>query len=193
MGHRLRCFDGEESVRETFRVILLNRLSRGITKKEAREAWDLLTARQNEAAEGEYQFGSVMREIAFGLGQHHDMHDRFADPMNWSFSKRYDYQADGFWKKLWPLFVQELKAETSASRVAHDKTHEEILRMSDLDDDIDSDEDCAGCGSSHSDRVKFAAGADDVPLGFRNCPHCGSPKCAMFDMGDDVECASCPK
>lgn len=50
---------------------------------------------------------------------------------------------------------------------------------------------CPGCGSTLADRTTYAAGADDVPLGFRDCPHCGTAKCCMCDMGDDVECVSC--
>ena len=54
----------------------------------------------------------------------------------------------------------------------------------------DSDDECPACGSSHEDRVKFASGADDVPLGLGKCPHCNATKCCMCDMGDDVECMS---
>lgn len=54
-----------------------------------------------------------------------------------------------------------------------------------------TEDDCPGCGSAHGHRVKFAAGADDVPLGLGTCPHCGAKKCCLCDMGDDVECISC--
>lgn len=47
-------------------------------------------------------------------------------------------------------------------------------------------DECPCCGSTPSDRVK----RDDYQ-GLRECPHCGALKCAMCDMGDDVECGSC--
>lgn len=36
-----------------------------------------------------------------------------------------------------------------------------------------------------------ACGADDYEGELRECPHCGSTKCDICDMGDDVECARC--
>jgi len=45
---------------------------------------------------------------------------------------------------------------------------------------------CPGCGATPADRAK----RDDY-LGLRECPHCGTQKCALCDPGDDVECISC--
>jgi hypothetical protein len=55
---------------------------------------------------------------------------------------------------------------------------------------------CPGCGSSPTDRESYAKRNADprdeaISTGFTNCPHCGSTKCCMCDMGDDVECISC--
>lgn len=50
-------------------------------------------------------------------------------------------------------------------------------------------EDCQGCGATAADRSKNAPGR---PQGLSNCPHCATDKCAMCDMGDDVECGNCP-
>lgn len=47
-------------------------------------------------------------------------------------------------------------------------------------------DECPGCGSSQADRAK----RDDCQE-LRECPHCGALKCAMCDMGDDVECPGC--
>lgn len=41
-------------------------------------------------------------------------------------------------------------------------------------------QECIGCG------------ATDYEGKLRYCPRCGSSKCSRCDMGDDVECASCP-
>ena len=58
----------------------------------------------------------------------------------------------------------------------------------------DDDDECPGCGSSFLDRERRAAQYPDdkLPTGLSTCPHCGSQKCSMCDMGDDVECISCP-
>ena len=58
------------------------------------------------------------------------------------------------------------------------------------------DEECPGCGSSFTDRVERSKRSvkeygETLPTELTNCPHCGSLKCCMCDMGDDVECISC--
>lgn len=45
---------------------------------------------------------------------------------------------------------------------------------------------CPSCGCPPGDRSR---GSDYREL--RTCPHCEGQKCAMCDMGDDVECPSC--
>lgn len=52
---------------------------------------------------------------------------------------------------------------------------------------------CPGCGSTPADREKRAAQYpdDNIPTKLQECPHCGTKKCCMCDMGDDVECISC--
>lgn len=52
----------------------------------------------------------------------------------------------------------------------------------------DTDE-CPSCGSSALDRSRSKP---DSPQGLNDCPYCASLKCCMCDMGDDVECLSCP-
>jgi len=47
---------------------------------------------------------------------------------------------------------------------------------------------CPGCGAAAIDRAK---NKPTEPQDLVNCPHCGTEKCCMCDMGDDVECASC--
>jgi hypothetical protein len=52
----------------------------------------------------------------------------------------------------------------------------------------DPDEVCGGCGSTLADR-QF--NQPDAPQMILPCPHCGSDKCCMCDLGDDVECGNC--
>lgn len=61
---------------------------------------------------------------------------------------------------------------------------------------MDDDDNCPACGSSLANRESYAKrnadpGDDPISTGFTDCPHCGSKKCCMCDMGDDVECLSC--
>lgn len=58
----------------------------------------------------------------------------------------------------------------------------------------ESDEECQGCGSSFEDRQKRRDEnpEDDIPTGLSECIYCGTDKCCMCDMGDDVNCGSCP-
>ena len=50
---------------------------------------------------------------------------------------------------------------------------------------------CPQCGSSEADRSAYAKGDTSIPLNLSHCPHCGSLKCCMCDMGDDVGCINC--
>jgi hypothetical protein len=62
-----------------------------------------------------------------------------------------------------------------------------------MNDDLEDGE-CPGCGSSLTDRTHRAhANSDPTSTALKECPHCGTLKCCMCDMGDDVECISCDK
>jgi hypothetical protein len=52
----------------------------------------------------------------------------------------------------------------------------------------ETDDECPGCGATAADRKR---NKPDAPQGLETCPHCGTEKCCMCDMGDDVECISC--
>lgn len=55
------------------------------------------------------------------------------------------------------------------------------------------DNECPSCGSTLADRNDYRRRneADGLSTKLKRCPHCGSEKCCMCDMGDDVECPSC--
>ena len=53
----------------------------------------------------------------------------------------------------------------------------------------ETDDECRGCGAGPYDR-RHNKPSD--PQGLSSCPHCGSDKCCMCDLGDDVECGNCP-
>ena len=52
----------------------------------------------------------------------------------------------------------------------------------------ETDDECDGCGSTAGYR---ATNKKTEPQGLSTCPHCGSDKCCMCDMGDEVECGQC--
>lgn len=111
MGTKLDRFDGEASAREVLKSIIEERRTNGMSKAEAREAWDAFDNVRSMAECGEHDFGTAMMEVAHSLGRRHPMHDNFADPCGWPKVTKYDVQAQGFWRQLWPLFVEALKAE----------------------------------------------------------------------------------
>lgn len=48
---------------------------------------------------------------------------------------------------------------------------------------------CCGCGATADERQRLRP---DMPQGLSVCPYCDAEKCAVCDMGDDVECGNCP-
>lgn len=114
MGTKLDCFDGDASAREVRKWIVEDRRSGGMSKAEAREAWDAFEDVRSMAEYSEHDFGTAMMDVARSLGDRHPMHDNFADPCGWPRCTRYDYQAAGFWKRLWPLFCDALRQEAAA-------------------------------------------------------------------------------
>lgn len=53
----------------------------------------------------------------------------------------------------------------------------------------ETDDECNGCGATAAER---RANKPDEPQGLSECPHCGTDKCTMCDIGDDVACGNCP-
>ena len=115
MGTKLDRFDGEASAREVLKWIIEDRRRNGMSKAEAREAWDAFDDVRSMAECGEHDFGTAMMDVARSLDWRHPMHDNFADPRGWPRATKYDVQAQGFWRQLWPLFIEALKTEAEQS------------------------------------------------------------------------------
>ncbi len=118
MGTKLQRFDGEASAREVLKSIVNERRSNGMSKDDAREAWNAFTYVRHEAECGEHDFGTAMLHVADSLGRSHPMYDSFADASSWPRVTSHDVQAQGFWEQLWPLFVGELRRETEPAACA---------------------------------------------------------------------------
>jgi hypothetical protein len=112
MGTELRRFDGEVTLREVRREILEQRRNNRTTTDEAREAWDLVAEEESRIESSETDCGYALHDIASSLSDDHPMHDYFADPMSWPRCTKPDIQAVGFWRELWPLFIEAIKAES---------------------------------------------------------------------------------
>jgi hypothetical protein len=112
MGHKLQRFDGETSVRELLRSIASKRREGALSKPKAREAWELVKEHSEEAESCQHGFGTAMLAIASELHANNPMIQDFADPCAWQIHTRYDPQAVGFWREIWPEFIEALKAET---------------------------------------------------------------------------------
>lgn len=111
MGTKLHRFDGEASVREMFNWIIHDRKIHSLSKDQAREAWDALEYVRSMAECGEHDFGTAMMDVARSLDERHPLRDDFADPYSWPRRTKCDAQAQGFWRQLWPLFIEALKQE----------------------------------------------------------------------------------
>lgn len=116
-GTSLEKFDGEASVKEMFKILIERRKSFSMSRLEAREAWQELEFDKGTAESDERSFGDAMMAVAQALGEHHPMHDDFADPSGWPKVTKPDCQAVGFWEKIWPEFVAELKKEIANEHV----------------------------------------------------------------------------
>lgn len=115
MGHKLDRFDGEASVREVRKWITTDRRMGGMSKAEAREAWEAVDDAESQMECSEHDYGAAMMDVARTLGNRHPMHNNFADPCGWPRCTRYDAQAASFWKQIWPLFCNALRAELQAA------------------------------------------------------------------------------
>lgn len=118
MGEKLSRFDGDASVREMFKTIATNRRERTLDAEQAREAWDLMERHRSQAEASEHDFGYAMLDIARYLDDEHPLHDTFSDPCGWPRSTHDDYQAVGFWRDIWPVFINHLRTELQPAAVA---------------------------------------------------------------------------
>ncbi|WP_157266495.1 hypothetical protein [Azohydromonas aeria] len=129
MGSDLQVFDGEGSVRNLRQQIVEQRRSNDITKGAARALWQEINACQNECEDSNASFVEQMRDIAdrFNDGYSFDSEieslseaERDAvvhllqEPWELTTTKAHP-QAEGFWRDLWPAFVEYLRAEKTGA------------------------------------------------------------------------------
>lgn len=119
MGSKLEQFSGEVSMRAMRERIIENRKYASLSKADARGLWDALSDREDEATCSESDWVRTLQDVAEGLRR-----DRL--PIAAEFlSEPWDYIqtepkpcAVNFWRRLWPLFIAELRRETEPAAQA---------------------------------------------------------------------------
>lgn len=133
MGTKLRVFDGEGSVKEMRCRVIEKRRYGDIDKPTARALWDELEANESEAESSERDFVETMSAISqrFEDGWSVDTDDieRLSERQRnaamqllsepWErIARKHDHQAVGFWRDIWPVFINYLRAELEPDAIA---------------------------------------------------------------------------
>lgn len=114
MGTKLRRYDGHATMQQIKRDIIEQRLLGSVSQAGAREAWDAVSIEVDRIEHGnETDMGYAMFDVARVIDKHHPMRDYFADASGWPRITNPDDQAVGFWRELWPAFVDALRAEVT--------------------------------------------------------------------------------
>lgn len=109
MGAKAYKFDGEKTVRELRRRLIDARRHDGLSREEARGIWDYVEDRQSELEASEHDFVNVMTQAETELVATKRVQQFISEP--WEFTcTSLDNQFAGFWRDLWPVFVEHLKA-----------------------------------------------------------------------------------
>lgn len=112
MGTKLERHDGPGTFRQVQLDILKQRRQGSICCSEAREVWDAVVWERERIEASETSCGYALMEVASRIGRKHPMHDAFSDPCAWPRITKPNAQAVGFWRDLWPSFLDALRAET---------------------------------------------------------------------------------
>lgn len=113
MGVALDRFDGDATLKQIKREILRQRRRTDLTATEAASVWDAVMDEDERITGNDATAcGYAMMAIGDALHQNHPMREYFIDPCGWPAITRPDPQAVGFWRDIWPEFVDALRAET---------------------------------------------------------------------------------
>ena len=112
MGARLEEFDGDGSMRAMRERVIENRRNTWLSKADARALWDALEDRESEATCSENDWVRALGDAAesLRLDRQPDAAEFLSEP--WEYIQtRPKPCAVNFWRTLWPLFIEALKAE----------------------------------------------------------------------------------
>jgi hypothetical protein len=106
MGNKLWIFDGEGTVKGLKERVIEDRKIGELQKDHARSIWDAIEERQSDLEHSADSFVNAM----WAIGDDLHMRRWFSEP--WEMTRdRYDPQAQGFWRDIWPTFKAELQRE----------------------------------------------------------------------------------
>ncbi|MEO8298766.1 MAG: hypothetical protein ABI574_13265 [Burkholderiales bacterium] len=112
MGTKLERHDGPGAMKQIKRHIVHERRMGDLDKEQARDAWDLVMGESDRIdSDDSTAFGYAMLDIGSRIDEGHPLSDYFNDPSGWPLATKPDSQAAGFWRELWPPFIEALKAE----------------------------------------------------------------------------------
>lgn len=110
MGADAYKFDGALTVRELRRRLLRWRQESQLNKDEARQLWDYIEEREVELECSTHDFVGAMQQGETELVSSKAMRRFLQEPWE-SLATSLDIQFAGFWREVWPVFLEQLKAE----------------------------------------------------------------------------------
>lgn len=123
MGVKLHEFDGDGSIKALRERVIEYRRHNGWSKETARAAWEAIEEAELEASSSEHDFVEAFQRVASDFGNEYstirlgvrgprwkDLHSFFAEPWELT-TTRHNLSARGFWRDIWPVFINHLKAE----------------------------------------------------------------------------------
>lgn len=112
MGNDLRRFDGARSFNEVQRKVIDERRQGTLNHDEARNLWNDLDLHRDRAESSLPDFVGAMYDAS--RGHPRKVTEMLSEPWEMAATK-YDAQAEGFWRELWPEFTAALRAEFTAA------------------------------------------------------------------------------
>jgi hypothetical protein len=156
MGKQSTVFDADKASREARKEIAEHRRSGDISKGEARDLFDEVATAESDCNGSEDRFFHMLAE-----------NDRMRDWEIWCIpSHSENPQALGFWEKLWPAFIAELRADSQAVPAASLAIPAAIVHLSECR--VRGWEDSALAYRSGWNDCRRAALGDE-PLGYAGC------------------------
>lgn len=110
MGADAYKFDGKLTVSELRKRLLRWRQEGQLNKEDARQLWDYIEEREDELESSPNDFVGVMQEAKSELVNSVDMRYFVEEPWE-HLATSLDIQFAGFWREVWPVFLEQLKAE----------------------------------------------------------------------------------
>lgn len=134
LGTKASVFDGEATVKGLRQSLLEDRRAGNITKNDARSIWDWIDSNEFDLENGdegnfinrlikctkEADWCDVQKgkyaELGPGRGARHFLEEPWERPCH-----KIDPQFEGFWREIWPLFLEHLKrVEINQSTIDHE-------------------------------------------------------------------------